>query len=194
MVIYENFPVAMQATSALREIAAGLSVELDWHIEVWRLDMLKFPPTAEKALDEAEPAHLVLIANLAVASLPVWLKNWLERWASLRQIRHAALAILHDETIGDSSVGLAAEFSKVAGQCGLGFNGKIEVTQQSGRTGSRHIAAEQRQRISRKRYLSMFGQKSSRNHDVAIDGCVGSPRGRQTTSTLRARIQNQVPI
>jgi hypothetical protein len=104
VIIYESFAGAMQATSALREIAASLSVDIDWHIEAWRLDLLKFPPTADKALDDAEPAHLVLIANLAFASFPSWLKNWLERWISLRQIRLALLVILHGELVNDNSI------------------------------------------------------------------------------------------
>ena len=191
VIIYENFTGAMQATSALRQIAASMAVDVDWHLEAWRLDMLKFPPTEEKALDEAEPAHLVLIANLAIPSLPIWLKNWLERWASLRQIRHAALAILHDETTNDSSVRLPAELSKVASQCGLNFVGKIKAAQQPGRTGLSQIAPKQRPGISRKRYLSIFGKKSGRNHDLTIDSRVGSPRRRQTPCTLHARTQNQ---
>jgi hypothetical protein len=142
VIIYDNFVSAVQAASALLRIAASLRVNAGWHIEPWRLDMLKFPPTADKALDEAERAHLVLITNLATSSVPIWLKHGLERWASLRQIRHAALAVMHDKTSRDLSTRLAVELSELAAQGGLGFIWNLEITQQNGSTGLCRTAAK----------------------------------------------------
>jgi hypothetical protein len=190
VILYETFEGAMQAASALRQIAAGLCVDVDWHIAPWRLGLLKFAPTADKALDKTEQGHLLLIANLAIVSLSLWLKNWLKRWALLRQIRHAALAIMHDETSGDFSAGLAAELSELAEKCGLRFIGNFEIAQQHGSTDLSHIATKRVPRNSRKQNLSVFGQKSRSNYGVTIgDLASNSPRC-QISRTFQSRTRN----
>ena len=51
---------------------------------------------AEKILVEALDTHLIVIPARRAHSLPFWFRDWLERWAALRQIRDAALAVIDD--------------------------------------------------------------------------------------------------
>src|SRR5277367_1867006 len=90
LVIYEDFACAEKANTALQHSAQNADVKVQWHIRPWRVDMLKFPPTAEEALTEALDAHLIVFVCRGVQSLPFWLQDWLEHWAKCRQIEDAA--------------------------------------------------------------------------------------------------------
>ena len=63
-----------------------------WNIRPWRVDLLKFTPTADEALTEALDAHLIVFAGCSAQSLPFWLERWLEQSAKYRRIKDAALA------------------------------------------------------------------------------------------------------
>src|SRR5271170_8072661 len=96
LVIYDDFVCAEKANAALQHSAQNANVRVQWNIRPWRVDMLKFPPTAEEALTEALDAHLIVFAGRRAQSLPFWLQRWLEHWAKCRQIHDAALAVFGD--------------------------------------------------------------------------------------------------
>src|SRR5271156_5278076 len=94
LVIYDDFVCAEKANAALQHSAQNANVSVQWNIRPWRVDMLKFPPTAEEALTEAIDADLIVFAGRSAQSLPFWLQRWLEHWAKCRRIQDAALAVI----------------------------------------------------------------------------------------------------
>jgi hypothetical protein len=94
LVIYDDFICVEKANAALQHSAQSADVRVQWDIRPWRVDMLKFPPTAEEALTEAMDAHLIVLVGRSVQSLSFWLQDWLEQWAKCRQIKDAALAVI----------------------------------------------------------------------------------------------------
>jgi hypothetical protein len=94
LIIYDNLSSFMKANAALQHSAQNAGVNVLWSIRPWRVDMLKFPPTADEALTEAIDAYLIIFAGRCVQSLPFWLKDWLEQWAKYRRVEDAALAVI----------------------------------------------------------------------------------------------------
>jgi len=94
LIIYDDFHSAAQANTTLQHSAHREDLAVQWNIRPWRVDLLKFPPTAEEALTEALDAHLIVFAGHSAQSFPVWLERWLEQWAKYRRIKDAALAVV----------------------------------------------------------------------------------------------------
>jgi len=94
LIIYDDLSSFAKANAALQHSAQNADVNVLWIIRPWRVDMLKFPPTADEALTEATDAHLIVFAGRCAQSLPFWLKDWLEQWAKYRLVEDAALAVM----------------------------------------------------------------------------------------------------
>jgi hypothetical protein len=100
VIIYDDRDVAAKAKAALDRAVERADRALTWSVELWRLDMLNLPPTADAALVEASAAHLVVLGVRQSRLLPVWLWEWLEEWALRRQVPDAALALFHGAAAG----------------------------------------------------------------------------------------------
>ncbi len=72
LIIYQDFASAVKANGALQRTTLHADVHVQWSIRPWRLDLLKFPPTAEEALADAMDAHLILFADCCVHLIPYW--------------------------------------------------------------------------------------------------------------------------
>jgi hypothetical protein len=96
LIIYDDFASAAKANATLQHSAQKADCAVEWNIQPWRVDLLKFPPTADEALIEALDAHLIVFASRSTQSLPFWLERWLEQWAKYRQIKDAALAVVNE--------------------------------------------------------------------------------------------------
>src|SRR5882672_6063426 len=94
LIIYDDFDSAFKANATLQHSAQKADCAVQWNIRPWRVDLLKFPPTADEALTEALDAHLIVFAGHSAQSLPFWLERWLEQWAKLRRVKDAALAVV----------------------------------------------------------------------------------------------------
>ena len=121
LIIYDDFTFAARANATLQRSAHYLDMSIKWNVRPWRLNMLKFPPTAEEALNEAIDAHLIVLAGVTAKPLPAWLNDWLEHWAKCRRIDGAALAIIDDGSKHTSSPSTLSEMSRFAERRGLGF-------------------------------------------------------------------------
>src|SRR6267378_5802818 len=93
LIIYDDFDSAAKANTTLQHSAHKADFTVQWNIRPWRVDLLKFPPTADEALTEALDAHLIVFAGRSAQSLPFWLERWLEQWAKHRRVKDAALAV-----------------------------------------------------------------------------------------------------
>ncbi|HSY17906.1 MAG TPA: hypothetical protein VK815_06200 [Candidatus Acidoferrales bacterium] len=121
LIIYQNLASAAKASSALQRAAQHADASVHWSISTWRVDMLKFPPTAAEALADAADVHLIVFAGDIKPSLPFWLQLWLEHWAQRRQIENAALAVFCEGIADVLPVPATLELSCFAACHGLGF-------------------------------------------------------------------------
>jgi len=119
LIVYSDFASAENASAKLRIVGASGDVRVRWIIKCWQVSVLKEPGPFENALVDAADAHLILFAERNSESIPTWICDWLKRWAGLRQILDAGLAVIGDGT----SLELPgnSELSLLAQQLGLNF-------------------------------------------------------------------------
>jgi len=118
VIFYDKFDFAAKAKAILERAAHRTDETTHWSVKPWRVDMLKLPPAAEAALAEAAEAHLIVLAVCQVQSVLV---DWLERWATCRQVQEAALAVWSGGNADTCSARAAPELSQFAGRHGLGL-------------------------------------------------------------------------
>ena len=121
LVIYPNFVSAMKTNTALQNLKLHGDTQADWEIVPVRMEMLKFPPTTTEAVMAAMDAHLVLFIGAFSQSLPSWVLEWLQRWAAVRQVKDAVIAV-NAGAYGDAtSLRVIRALREFAGEHGLGF-------------------------------------------------------------------------
>ena len=121
VIIYDDLNVAAKAKAALERAAFRADEALLWTVEFWRLDMLILPPVTEAVLAKAAEAHLIMLAVRQAQLLPAWLLDWLERWATCREVQDAALALLEGGTGNALSAPPPPQMSRLAERYGLGL-------------------------------------------------------------------------
>jgi hydrogenase maturation factor HypF (carbamoyltransferase family) len=121
VIIYDEFDYATKANAMLERAAHRTDETTHWSVKPWRVDMLKLSPVAEAALAEAAEAHLIVLAVRQVQSLLPWLVDWLERWATCRQVQEAALAVWDGGNADTRFARATPELSQFAGRHGLSF-------------------------------------------------------------------------
>ena len=114
LIVYDDATGAATTNAILHRAADSADVSVKWDVSPWRLNMLRFIPTAEEVMSDAADAHLIVFAIHKTRSLPAWLMKWLERWAVLRQTPGAALAI-----IGCGTAEVSVEMRQFARRFGL---------------------------------------------------------------------------
>ncbi len=119
VIIYDRFDSAAKANARLERAAHRTDETMHWSVKPWRVDLLKLPPAADAALAEAAEAHLIVLAVGQVQSFPPLLLDWLERWATCRQVHEAALAVWDSGNTGTRSARWTPELSQFAGRHGL---------------------------------------------------------------------------
>ncbi|HEY3914722.1 MAG TPA: hypothetical protein VGN61_09575 [Verrucomicrobiae bacterium] len=121
LIIYDNVTFAMRANFLLRNAAHSANSKTSWDVNLWRGNMLKFQSLAQEALAEALDADLIVFAGPQASLLPRWLKEWLEQWASRRQIKDAALALIEDQGSPIRQASIAVELRDFARRHALDF-------------------------------------------------------------------------
>jgi len=118
-IVYADFASAANATATLQRVGASGEVRVRWIIKCCQVNVLREPGPFEQALIDAADAHLILFAERHSQFIPSWVCDWLKRWAMLRQIQDAGLAVIGDGTSlelpGNSELILLAQ------QFGLNF-------------------------------------------------------------------------
>ena len=97
-IVYADFASAANANAILRRVGGRAGVRVRWIIKCWQVNVLRDPGPFENALVDAADAHLILFAERYSQFIPSWICDWLKRWAVLRQIQEAALAVIGDGT------------------------------------------------------------------------------------------------
>jgi hypothetical protein len=121
LIIYDEVSRAANTNAILDRVAHRADMAVNWDIRPWRLNSLKLPATAGLALRDAVDAHLIVFAVQRINKLDVWLINWLEQWATLRQTPDAALALVGDGTDKACTARATVAISLFARQNGLSF-------------------------------------------------------------------------
>jgi hypothetical protein len=93
VLIYDDFNAAAQTKCVLERVARRRGEGLKCSVRPWRLDVLQHGGADDEILADAVGADLVCLVFQSLRALPEWLMGWLERWASRRQVRDAALAL-----------------------------------------------------------------------------------------------------
>jgi hypothetical protein len=95
-ILCDDSSFAAKARALLRRVGGRPMVNVRWAIKTWRVDALHHPRLSEKALSESADAHLIIIPAKHARALSTHLRAWLNRWAVLRQLRDAAVAVIDD--------------------------------------------------------------------------------------------------
>jgi hypothetical protein len=119
LIIYDDFAFAVRASVALQHSARNAEYAVQWNVNPWPIDMLKFSPKAEEALTDALGAHLIVVAGRSAKSPIFWFHGWLEHWAKCHQIKGAALALFGVGCSDSLAAATIAEFSSLARRHGL---------------------------------------------------------------------------
>ena len=118
-IVYADFASVANANATLRRVGDSDDVRIRWVTKCCQVDVLREPGPFEKALIDAADAHLILFAARHSQFIPSWICDWLKRWAVLRQIQDAALAVIGDGT--SLTLPVNSELILLAEQLGLNF-------------------------------------------------------------------------
>ena len=119
-VIISDDPVfASYASSTLARVGRQAGLNVHWTTKSWRINALKEPASAEKALVEASDAHVILFPAQQAHSLPDCIFTWLARWAARRIIQDAAVGVISDEKSASFATPLFPELSSFVRVHGL---------------------------------------------------------------------------
>lgn len=130
LIIYQNFASAIKANTALQNLKLPADAGADWEVVPVRMEMLKLPPTATQALMAAMDVHIVLFVGAFSQSLPSWVLDWLQRWAAVRQVKDAVVAV-NAGAYGDApALPVIRALREFAGERGLSFIMSAEIVRQ----------------------------------------------------------------
>jgi hypothetical protein len=119
VLLCDDFAFAARANTLLRRVGDGAGVRVRWAMQCWSVNALNQPAMAEKILVESAAAHLIVIPGSRVHSIPLWLREWLARWAEVRQIPDAALAVIGDGSQTDRTNTVSQELTLLVEKHGL---------------------------------------------------------------------------
>lgn len=119
VIICDDFSFAARANVKLRQVGCRPDVRVRWTVKSWPVVAFTNPVMADKFLGEAADAHLIVLSARRAEALPAWISRWLERWAALRQIPDAAVAVINDGIEGGFAKTLAPELNRILQEYGL---------------------------------------------------------------------------
>lgn len=118
LVLHDDFTLAAKAEATLQRAMACADAAARWTVISAPINALRQP--AARILVEALDAHLIVFAGNSAQLLPRWVYQWLERWADMRRVADAGLAVMDNErqfSFGD----VAPELSRFASKHQLTF-------------------------------------------------------------------------
>jgi hypothetical protein len=121
VIICDDFAFVAQANAKLQRVGRRPDVRAQWSVKSWPVNALNQKTMAEQALVEAADAHLIIVPARRAHTFPSWLRDWLERWAAVRQIPEAALAVMGDSSSTNSTMTVSPELTSFVGKNGLNF-------------------------------------------------------------------------
>jgi hypothetical protein len=119
IIFYDDFEFVARAKAALQRIGCRPDISARWIIKSWPVPSSNQAALAEKTLADGANAHLIVIPAQRVHPLPFWLHDWLERWAPVRQIKDAAVAVTGDGMNEGLTTTVSAELTLLVRKHGL---------------------------------------------------------------------------
>jgi len=111
-ILYEERAAAKRAKALLEGASARTDAGTPWSVKPWRLDMLDWPPLAQAVLRETTNAHLVMLAVCGKEEFHPGFLSWLETWATHRQVRDAALAVVGGDGFSTAAIATLDKFAE----------------------------------------------------------------------------------
>ena len=119
VLLCDDFAFAARANASLRRVGDRAGVRVRWTIQCWSVNALNQAAMAAEILVKSTDAHLIVIPGRRAHSTPLWLIEWLERWAAVRQIPDAALAVIDDGHHADLTNTESSELTLLVRKYGL---------------------------------------------------------------------------
>lgn len=119
LILHDDFTLPAKAEATLQRAITCADVAARWTVNSVPINALR-QPAAARILVEALDAHLIVFAGNSARLLPRRVYQWLERWADMRRVADAGLAVMDNErqsNFGD----VAAELSRFANEHQLTF-------------------------------------------------------------------------
>jgi hypothetical protein len=118
VIIYDDLAFVAKASAILQRVGNRTDVAANWTTTSWPISALQRAGTMNRSILEAADAHLIVIPTPLVRALSSQLGEWLERWAAVRQIQDAALAVINDGNHGFTNAA-SPELTKLVQKLGL---------------------------------------------------------------------------
>jgi hypothetical protein len=96
LLMYEDFGTGLRARRLLDGVVNSLDLEVDFRVNLWRLDLLREPALLQRATVEAAHADMVFLAVHGENELPAAVHLWLNRWLEHKGSEPCALAVVLD--------------------------------------------------------------------------------------------------
>ena len=96
VIFCDGLGFAARARSILRRVGRRPEVDVRWTVKAWPIATLNHAASSRKIRSEVQDAHLVVISGDQARSLSGHLRNWLERWATHRRIKQAAVGVIDE--------------------------------------------------------------------------------------------------
>jgi hypothetical protein len=93
MLVYEDTPTGLRAKRSLDLLPLSLPA---CKTRLWRWDLFENPWLREYAAKEASRADIILLSAHGRDELPPGLREWLNRWLTIKEDRPYALGLLLD--------------------------------------------------------------------------------------------------
>ena len=121
LLIYEDFEGATRSKAILERAVGRVDPGERWNLKLWRRDVLSLSAAAAEALTESLEAEFLVLA-LKQPESPAWtLMEWLDKWATRRQVQEAALVVMRAGEVANRGVQATPGLAKFAASHGLGF-------------------------------------------------------------------------
>jgi hypothetical protein len=121
VIICDDFAFAAKANATLRRVGYQSGLEAQWIIKCWPINALNDTLLAEQALAETLDAHLIVFPARCARSLQSRVLDWLEAWASRRQIPAVALGFINDAYATDATTTVCPQLSRFIHKHDLNF-------------------------------------------------------------------------
>jgi len=121
VIFCDHFAFVAKVNGLLQRIGERPDVSGGWTTKSLPVNALNQTDMADKILAEALDAHLVVIPTRRACALPTSLRDWLERWATVRQIKDAALAMIDDGIYTNLTKTVSPELTAMVREHGLHF-------------------------------------------------------------------------
>lgn len=95
LILYEDFPTGVRAITGLEHLRIQF-LEADFHLNLWRFDVLAETACRQQATTEAAQAAIVMVSAHDLRYLPAGINAWLGQWLDAGPSLPCALVVSLD--------------------------------------------------------------------------------------------------